>query len=1413
LEIDLSQLMGGETFTVPCSLVYNGTFVDNIHALPDSGANGYAFLDTQFAKDVMEFLGCKAKPLDHPIIAKGYDGVRSRPITHYVLIDLVIDGRRLVEVPFLILQLGNQDMILGAKWMAHFDVQPDLRRQRLIWPANLPQTSQRSFAKQLRVTRDSFKPQPIQPEHQWDVIRRQHLFDKKDSRDVGGKGSGRISQILLAPPMPTVEDVPTTPPACDNASDSAEFFPEPGSGSLLACIDVPLGTPGVPVTEASDDIEVFPEPGSGSLLAQDVPITCSGATYARRLAQDIRAMEANFRLAEIEGLRDDQWYEQDRLTKLAEQLRYERRRQSRDPDFIPEPKEAVDIFEISAAAFHLNIRRPDNELFSTSVFEIDRELQARVLRDTDEDWAEILAKLPANYRPYMEDFSKAASDTLPPRREYDHKITLEADHTLGHGPLYSQSTEELVILKKYLLENLDKGFIEPSQAPYSSPVLFVKKPNGGLRFCIDFRKLNAITRKDRYPLPLIDETLARLSKAKIFTKLDIRQAFHRIRIAAESEDLTTFRTRYGSYKCKVLPFGLTNGPATYQRYMNDILFEYLDVFCTVYLDDILIYSENELEHEEHVIKVLQKLREAGLQADIKKCEFGVKRTKYLGFIVTTDGIEVDPDKVSVIHDWKAPRTVKGVQSFLGFCNFYRRFIRDYGTIAKPLVRLTRKDTDFYFADDCHGAFEELKRRLTHAPVLAHYHPERETMLETDASDGVLAGVLSQEDENGEWHPVSFFSKTMAPAELNYEVHDKEMLAIVRSLSHWRAELQGSPRRLRILTDHRSLEYFMTTKQLTSRQARWSELLSQFFFQIMYRPGKSNELADALSRREQDVSPQDGLKKEIRFKPLLSSDQIDPQIKSEVDIFAMDSLTLIDAILQANKQHSSLDDLRAAARAGQDQTLKLEEGLLFFKNLLLVPDVDDLRTQLIRESHAPLPSAHPSPGKTIKMLRERYFWRSMRRDVTQYILNCTECRSAHRPRDKTPGLLRPLPIPQYRWQHICVDFKSFPPDKQGYDNVAVFIDRLSKEAVSIPCTKEATAKDLAEMFYIHVYRHHNTPESIVSDRGPQFISAFWNAFCGLIGTKVKLSTAYHPETDGQTEIMNQYLDQRLRPYVNHYQDNWASMLPAMDNAQLTLPHETIGMSPYELSHGVIPRKSFDWKEPDSPTNAREELSQQEARQFVKSLQRAYEFVRANMEKAQQANQRQANKKRREPDFEVHDRVWLLTDNLKTDRPSRKLDHQQVGPYEIVAKKGHSYQLDLPASMGIHKVFHASLLRKAANNPLPGQKVTPLPPVNITGEDEWELLRIRAVRQRWKSLQYRADWLGHDEDPQYYPASNFKYSPHLLKEFHLANPELPGPPARLLDWIKAYNEGIDDYDYLDDNSAMDARSRASFFGRGG
>ena len=417
------------------------------------------------------------------------------------------------------------------------------------------------------------------------------------------------------------------------------------------------------------------------------------------------------------------------------------------------------------------------EIFAISMRDIEYQLNKTTKPPTDPKTV-----VPAEYHDFLDVFSKDISDTLRPHRKHDHKIELLKDKDLasdlGHSALRGMSTPQLEFVKKFLEEHLKKGFIEASSAPCSSPILLAKKPDGGIRFCVDYRKLNSLTKKDAYPLPLIAETIARLKKAIVFTKIDIRQAFHKLRMAMESEDATTFASRFGSYKWKVMPFGLTGGPASWQRFINDLLWEYLNNFCTAYLDDILIYSTSMKEHRQHVRKVLTKLREAGIQADVDKCEFHVTETKYLGLIISTEGIKMDPPKVDAIKQWDSPTCVREVRSFIGFCNFYRRFIKDFSKVAGPLNTLTKKDVKFAWTDECELAFQGLKQRVCEAPILKHFDPSKQCHVETDSSDYVSAGVLSQED-NGILHPVAYFSRRIVPAECNYEIYDKELLAIIR----------------------------------------------------------------------------------------------------------------------------------------------------------------------------------------------------------------------------------------------------------------------------------------------------------------------------------------------------------------------------------------------------------------------------------------------------------------------------------------------------------------------------------------------------------------------------------------------------------------------------------------------------------
>jgi transposase InsO family protein len=1103
----------------------------------------------------------------------------------------------------------------------------------------------------------------------------------------------------------------------------------------------------------------------------------------------------------------------------------------------------------------LSKRKSENEIFVATLHEIDALIDQRAKegaraivisnltadlmqrRRSAAQFAVAMQELdtepmiPPEYAEYSHVFSKAESDILPPHRSYDHKIELEGEgeKALKYSPLYKMSAEELEAIKQYITENLDKGFIEPSQAPFAAPILFVKKPNGSLRLCIDFRVLNTLTRKDRYPLPLIDETLARISNAKVFTKLDIRQAFHRIRMDPASEEYTTFRTRYGAYKCKVLPFGLTNGPATYQRYMNDILFDYLDDFCTAYLDDILIYSEDPLQHQDHVKKVLQRLHNAGLQVDLKKCEFGVTSTKYLGFIISTSGLEVDPEKVAVVSQWSYPSSVKGVQSFLGFCNFYRRFIRNYGIIAKPLIQLTKNNVPFRFTAECREAFNFLKHTLTSAPLLRHYRQDLPCLLETDASDGVVAGVLSQQHAD-DWFPVAFFSKTMLPAELNYAVHDKEMLAIIRSFGHWRAELVGTPYQIRVVTDHKSLEYFMTSKQLNARQARWAELLADYNFMITYRPGAHNPLADALSRKTDELDLQNTAKKTQRLQQLLSKEYVDPllllqeirplddsdALLASLDVQALiPTFSVVQQILEANRTTLSLQALRKQAMSAKPGKFSMETDLLLYDGRLLVPDVNHLRTLIIREVHDRVTTAHPSAKKTIQLLSSQYWWHGITSTVKQYCRNCHTCRRIQVPRDKKPGFLHPLPVPSRPWEHITVDYCSFNKDKYGFDNVLVFIDRFSKQAVSIPCQKTTDARKLVTIYIYHIYRYFGAPLTITSDRGPQFVSKFWDALCQILGTKKQHSTADHPQTDGQTEVYNQYLQRRLRPFVNYHQDDWSEYLPIMDYAQLSLPHDSLGgLTPFEVVHGYAPRIDWDWKIdlPDSATPA-DKLNTQQAVDYAQRHKRAWDTARSNLTVAQAKMARSYDSSRREVDFDIGDSVWLDMRYFKTLRPSKKLDMPTNGPFKVLEKVGNSYRLDLPATMKVYNVFPASKLRRDPNDPLPGQEQEPPLPINITGDDEWELEEVLACRKQRTMLSYRVTWLNQDVDLTWYDASDLKYAPHKVKEFHLNNQEQAGPPAKLPQWLKAWEDGEDDYDHLDGDKEMDQRSRASFFRRGG
>ena len=483
--------------------------------------------------------------------------------------------------------------------------------------------------------------------------------------------------------------------------------------------------------------------------------------------------------------------------------------------------------------------------------EPDGKLRASSLGDAPD-----LSAVPEVYHDFADVFSKANASSLPPHRDFDLKIELEDGASPPPGRLYLLSLFELDALRKFIDENLSTGFIRPTLSSHAAPVLFIKKKDGSLRLCVDYRGLNKLTKKDRYPLPLIADLLDSPSCAKVYSKIDLCHVYHLVRIAEGDEWKTAFRMQYGSYEWLVMPFGLTNAPSTFQRFVNTVFADMLDITIIVYLDDILIYSDNLEDHKKHVREVLCRLRKYGLYAKPEKCEFHTDTTEYLGYCLSPTGLTMAQNKVDIIRDWPEPRKVKDIQSFLGFANFYCRFIYNYSDIVVPLTRLTQKDALWNFSTDCRRSFNSLKEAFTSAPILTHYQPDAPIIVETDASDYAIAGILSNICPNGEICPVAFYSHTLTAPKLNYDTHDKELLTIFEAFRSWRHYLEGSASPVDVVTDHKNLIYFSTSKVLTRHQARWSEYLSQFNLVILFHPGKLSAKPDALTRCW-DVYPKEG----------------------------------------------------------------------------------------------------------------------------------------------------------------------------------------------------------------------------------------------------------------------------------------------------------------------------------------------------------------------------------------------------------------------------------------------------------------------------------------------------------------------------------------------------------------------------
>uniref|UniRef100_A0A8C5QDJ5 Gypsy retrotransposon integrase-like protein 1 n=1 Tax=Leptobrachium leishanense TaxID=445787 RepID=A0A8C5QDJ5_9ANUR len=741
-------------------------------------------------------------------------------------------------------------------------------------------------------------------------------------------------------------------------------------------------------------------------------------------------------------------------------------------------------------------------------------------------------QIPTCYQEYRDVFDERGVETLPLHRKYDCPIDLLPGAVIPFERIYHPlSTPELEVLKAYIQENLQKGFIRPSTSPAGAGIFFIGKKDGGLRPCVDFRELNNITIKNRYPLLLIPELMERLQSATIFSKIDLRGAYNLVCIREGDEWKTAFRTRYGHFEYVVMPYGLCNAPATFQHLVNDIFRDLLDRFVVIYLDDILIYSPTLEEHRKTVKEVLSRLRNHKLYAKLDKCSFDQSRISFLGYVLSPGKLEMDPEKVSAIHSWPTPTNKKEVQRFLGFANFYRKFIRNFSHLVQPLTRLTKNHEKFRWAEDTQKAFLKLKTLFTNAPILEQPDPSHPYFLEVDASESATEAILSQRNlTNGNLHPIAFYSKCLNPAEKRYDVGDKELLAIKRGFEEWRHLLEGSLYPITVYTDHQNLEHIKTAKRLRPRQARWALFFTRFNFHITYRPGSRNGKADALSRRYSVDS---------------TVEASTPTILQQKHFTTVQS-TLFSKLKKDTKPFKN--------QSSADQYLYVSP-----ENLM----------EVLKNIHDSPMAGHEGIRKTLHRARQLYRWLSLKKDITDYVHSCPKCNMMKSPKCKPVGLLQPLPTASTPWSDLSMEFIVDLPPSQGNTAIMVVVDRFSKMAHFLPIPGLPTASETASLFLKEIVRLHGVPSSIVSDRGVQFTSKVWSAFCQALDIKIRLSSSYHPQSNGQTERVNQQLEQYLRCYSSYQQDDWSNLLPTAEFAYNSQIHDSIHNTPFFVNYGFHP----------------------------------------------------------------------------------------------------------------------------------------------------------------------------------------------------------------------------------------------------
>jgi hypothetical protein len=981
--------------------------------------------------------------------------------------------------------------------------------------------------------------------------------------------------------------------------------------------------------------------------------------------------------------------------------------------------------------------------------------------DTDPQLAQLQAE--------FSDIFKSELPGLPPYRGVEVEAVKLQDDNIRCRPMPRYSQKEKECIKQELTKLVEKGLIQPSSSPVGHPVLFVKKKDGTLRMVIDYRATNAKTLRNQFPLPRIDDLLDQLSGSTVWSALDMTSAYHQCRLLESDIPRTAFKVPDGLWEFRVLCFGLTNSPAVFSQMMMKLFRPYIGKFLLVYLDDLLVYSKSEAEHYEHLRLIFQLCRTHQLYLKLSKCEFFKKEVHYLGHVISADGIKVDPNKTKAVHTWPVPKTLKQLRSFLGFANYFRKFIQGYSRLVTPLTDLTKgaankfQNITHLWTDHCQASFDDVKHALTHAPVLAMPDLNKPFEVVADARgdqhSGALGAVLLQDG-----HPVAYESRKLSSAEVRYTTTEQELLGIIHALKVWRCFLEGV--KFTVVTDHCPNTFFSTLPELNRRQARWSEFLQMFDFDWAYRPGRNN-VADPLSRLPDPVAPAHAQSGQM-LAALCSRVAADQPAGTGAAFVPCQSPALLELVRSGYDADPSFADTAQKHKLSFDK----QQSLWLKGHKVVIPDLAHIKAQIFLGAHAHVYAGHFGVQKTEELITRYFWWPSLRDFVQSQIKKCDTCQRNKAQNKPNAGKLMPLPVPGYRWEVVSLDLVTdLPKTNSGYDAVCVFVDKLTKMVHISPTFSNSDAPDLAQLFLRDIYRLHGLPKQIVHDRGTQFTSRFFTRLCQGLDIQQLPSTAFHPQTDGQTERVNRVLEDLLRHFTNAEQTNWDTLLPMVEFAINNSQHASSGFTPFYLNYGLHPKTPLSIQLPTVQEAPVTDLGAPAVTKFVADLQTAVNKAKTLLLAAQNRQKTYADKRRSpDPDYAVGQEVLLSSKNIPLKHPgSHKLLPRWLGPFRVAKRiSSVAYKLELPSTMSrLHPVFHVSLLKPYYSD---GPYQPPPPVLLQDGSEEFEVETILSHRDR--SLprsthtvrEYLIKWKGYThEHNTWEPAKNLTNCAELLTEY--------------------------------------------------